>query len=196
MRGYSFGDTIKNILYIVYTRLLWKNARLVRLPFLARNRRNIHYGKGFTCGTGCRLNPGAQGKIAIGKNFVMGDYCQIEAMESVQIGDNVLLASKVYIGDSSHGIYNGISQSSPKLAPDKRDIVSEPIKIGNNVWIGNAAIILMGIQIGDGAVIGAGSVVTHDVPPGVIVAGSPARIIKRWRDDRWIDEKDGEAGVI
>ena len=53
-----------------------------------------------------------------------------------------------------------------------------PIIIGNDVWIGSRVIILGGVRIGDGAIIGAGSVVTHDVPPYVVVGGNPARIIK------------------
>lgn len=61
-------------------------------------------------------------------------------------------------------------------------------RIGNDVWIGYRAIILSGVTIGDGAVIGAGSVVTKDVPPYVIVAGNPARVVKHRFDERFINE--------
>lgn len=152
----------------------------MRLPILARNRKNIIYGKGFTCGVGCRLNPSANGTIKIGCDFVMGDYCQIEAMESVIIGNNVLLASRIYIGDSSHGSYSGKEQAVPMIPPNQRKIVSNPIVIGDNVWIGNGVSILSGVNIGSGAVIGAGSVVTKDVPENTIVGGNPAKIIKRY----------------
>jgi len=62
------------------------------------------------------------------------------------------------------------------------------VKIGNDVWIGDRAMIISGVNIGDGAVIGAGSIVTKDVPPYSIVVGSPARIIKNRFSDEIIDE--------
>ena len=58
-------------------------------------------------------------------------------------------------------------------------MIARKIKIGNNVWIGSNATILQGITIGNGAIIGAGSVVTKDVPPNLIVAGNPAKILKK-----------------
>lgn len=185
MKGYGLGDTIKNIVALIYTKIMWKNARLVRLPILARNRSNIHYDIGFTCGVNCRLNPGASGNICIGKNFVMGDQCQIEAMKSVTIGDNVLIASKVYIGDATHGRYKGgEKQSEPTISPHKREVIAEPITIGNNIWIGNNVTILGGVSIGSGSVIGANAVVVKDIPENCIAVGCPARIVKRY------DEQD------
>lgn len=178
MRGYGIGDTIKNAIFLLYTKLMWKNARLVRMPILARNRANIQYGKGFTCGSNCRLNPSEEGKLIIGENFIMGDQCQIEAMKEVVIGDNVLLASRVYIGDGSHGNYNGNNQSSPYQPPYKREVTTKPIHIGDNVWIGNAATILGGVSIGLGCVIGANAVITSSIPENSIAVGCPAKVIK------------------
>lgn len=183
MRGYSIGDTLKNIISLVYTRIIWRNARLVRLPVLARNRQNILYGTGFTCGTGCRMNPGIQGKILIGNNVIMGDYCQIEAMKKVSIGNDVLIASKVYIGDASHGNYSGENQSPPSQSPHDRCVTAKPVVIGNNVWIGNAVTIIGGVTVGDGAVIGANAVVTRDVKENMIVVGNPAKAVKKYDKD-------------
>ena len=185
MNGYGFGDTIKIMISLIYTKLCWRPAKLVRLPFLARNRKNINLSEGFTCGFNCRLNPGKEGVINIGKNFVMGDQCQIEAMKEVTIGNDVLLASRIYIGDSSHGSYKGEDQSDPVLPPNARDIISSRIVIGNNVWIGNGVSILPGVTVCDGAVIGAGSVVTHDIPENTIAAGNPAKVIKKWNGKSW-----------
>lgn len=182
MRGYSFGDTLKNAIFFIYTHIFWHGARLVRLPILARNRHNISYGHGLTCGVNCRINPGTNGKISIGDNFTMGDQCQIEAMSSVFIGDNTLLASKIYIGDSTHGSYSGELQSSPDSPPNERIVTAKPIIIGNNVWIGNGATILGGVEIGDGCVIGANAVVTHSIPKKSIAVGNPARVIKQYDD--------------
>lgn len=180
IKGYHIGDAIKNAMCLIYTKVFWKKARLVRLPVLARNRANIHYGEGFTCGVGCRLNPGTSGRLSIGKNFIMGDQCQIEAMKEVTIGNNVLLASKVYIGDASHGDYNGADQSSPNEPPHERIVTAKSIKIGDNVWIGNAANILGGIEIGNGSSIGANSVVTSSIPDNCIAVGCPAKAIKKY----------------
>lgn len=57
--------------------------------------------------------------------------------------------------------------------------MAQPIKIGNDVWVGGGAIILSGVTVGNGSTIGAGSVVTHDVEPYTVVAGNPARMIRR-----------------
>ena len=109
---YSIGENIKNIIALMYTKLIWKNARLVRLPFYARNQRNIIMSKGFTCGYNCRLSAGSDivgGKIIFGKNFTMGDNCQLERQGGLTIGDDVLLASRVFIGTTSHGINMKVS---------------------------------------------------------------------------------------
>ena len=65
MNGYGLGDTIKNSINYVYTKLFWKEARFVRLPIIARNKKNINISSGFTCGSNCRLNPGTDGTITI-----------------------------------------------------------------------------------------------------------------------------------
>lgn len=183
MNGYGLGDTVKIAINLIYTRIFWKNARLVRRPILARNKKNIHISEGFTCGTLCRLNADENGSITIGRNFVMGDQCQIEAMNEVVIGEDVLFASRVYIGDATHGEYKGADQADPKEAPNKRKVTAEPIHIGDRVWIGNGVAVLGGVTIGDGAVIGANAVVTSNIPSDSIAAGCPARVIKKYNEE-------------
>jgi acetyltransferase-like isoleucine patch superfamily enzyme len=101
------------------------------LPVHIRNKKNLHYENGFTCGVGCRINIGKNGKMSIGNNFVMGDYNQIESMESVTIGSDVLLGSRIFIGDSCHGIYSGNHQSIPTEEPCKRIVTTKPVTIGD-----------------------------------------------------------------
>ena len=96
-----------------------------------------------------------------------GPGCYINGANGIEFGDNVWIGPGVKIISSNHD-----------LTDLSKSYKCDPIKIGNNVWIGANAIILPEIQIGDGAVVGAGSVVTKNVPPRTIVAGNPAKLIK------------------
>lgn len=185
---YGVRETIDNGISLIYTKLFWRKARIVRLPFWARNANNIRYEKGFTCGRYCRVTAGSDsnGIVAFGENFVMGDMCQIEGGGGVIIGKEVLLASKVFIGTTSHGDYSlDYNADSPDVPPNRRKVTKNCVKIGDNTWIGNNVSILAGVTIGYGCIIGAGSVVTKDVPDCTIAAGNPATIIKFFsRDDK------------
>ena len=115
-------------------------------------------------------------EIRIGKNCNFGDFIHITAINKIQIGDNLLTGRWVTITDNSHG---DTQLESLKTAPIKREWVSKgPVIIGNNVWIGDKATILPGVTIGDGAIIGANSVVTSDIPSYCVAGGNPAKIIK------------------
>lgn len=96
----------------------------------------------------------------------------IVALQRVEIGNNVLMASKVFVSDTSHGSYKGRDMSSPYMAPRKRRLCSTQTIIGDNVWIGENAVILAGSEIGAGCVIGANSVITKKIPPNCIVVGN------------------------
>lgn len=116
----------------------------------------------FRCDYGCF--------IEVGENFYANFGCVILDCNYVRIGDNVMLAPNVQIYAAHHPLDASTRISGPELA--------SPVYIGHNVWIGGGAIILPGVSIGDNSVIGAGSVVTRDVPPGVIAAGNPCRVIR------------------
>lgn len=116
--------------------------------------------------------------LQIGNNFNMSHYCHIGCVERIEIGDNVLLGSKVYITDHYHGT---ITKEALDMPPIDRPLSSKPIKIGNNVWIGDNVCIMPGVTIGDNAIVGANAVVTHSFPENVVVAGVPAKIIKDLR---------------
>lgn len=120
---------------------------------------------------------GTHAKIVIGNGCLFRRNCHITATKSIIIGDGFLTGDNVLISDNSHGDSTIESLSAP---PRERPIVSKGgIVIGKNVWLGNNVCVLSNVNIGDGVVVGANSVVTHDIPPYCIAAGSPAKIIKR-----------------
>jgi acetyltransferase-like isoleucine patch superfamily enzyme len=168
----------------LYTRLFYRSARIIRLPFDIRNRKYINMGKGLTTGHGCRLEayPGNNAvSMFLGDNIQMNDYVHITAMQSVTIGNNVLMASKIYISDCAHGSYAGdAADSSPLTAPAERPFVCKPVVIEDNVWLGEFVSVLPGTTIGKGTIVGANSVVSKSLPANVIAVGSPARPIKKF----------------
>lgn len=177
---YGFSETIKSAWALLMTKVWFPGARLVRRPFYLRGGR-IHfiYGKGLTLGYSCRFETGPNGSIRIGKNCKINDRVHISSYDSVIIGDNVLLASNIFISDNNHGSYRD-EPSDPSVPPDNRPIITSPVKIGDNVWIGEGACVLAGVEIGSGGIVASNAVVTHDVPENTIVAGAPALPIKRW----------------
>jgi acetyltransferase-like isoleucine patch superfamily enzyme len=115
-------------------------------------------------------------EIIIGDNVNMNTDCHIGCINKIVIGNNVLMASRIYISDHSHGEANAAALSLP---PVRRPLYSKgPVIIGNNVWIGEGVCILPGVTIGDNAIIGANAVVTKDVLANTVVGGNPARIIR------------------
>jgi acetyltransferase-like isoleucine patch superfamily enzyme len=110
-------------------------------------------------------------RIYIGENTVIGRHCMITAKNLIRLGDNVLMGAYVQIIDTSHGVKAG------QIIRDQKAEIGEVV-IGNDVWIGAGAKILMNCHIGDGAVIGANAVVTEDIPPYAIAVGIPARVIR------------------
>ncbi|MDD4912261.1 MAG: DapH/DapD/GlmU-related protein [Sideroxydans sp.] len=129
--------------------------------------------------------------IKIGQGFCASERLHISAINQIQIGDNCLFGSCVYVSDHNHGSYKGKEQSHPSEPPIQRKLVSlGPVVIGSNVWIGDNVVIVGPIQIGNGVVIGANSVVTRDIPDAVMVAGIPAKVIKRFNSEsgQWQNE--------
>lgn len=187
LKMYSAADIFRMARSFVSTKLFFPGATLIRGPFHFRGKKgNLLLGKGFTTGTGCRFELFAQGKIAFGESCHIGDYVHIVASDQVSIGNNCLFASKIFISDTSHGDY-GEDGCPPTVPPNDRPLTSSGVRIGDNVWIGENAVVLPGVTIGDGCIIGANSTVTRDLPPNTISAGSPAKPIKSYNFDscRW-----------
>ncbi len=138
-----------------------QNAILRRL--LWRTGSNFHFNQPFRCDYGCN--------ISIGENFFANFNLTILDEAPVVIGDDVFIGPNVSIYTACHPIEADKRSTRQEWA--------EPVTIGNDVWIGGSATILPGVTIGDRVVIGAGAVVTKDVPSDCVVGGNPAKIIKR-----------------
>ena len=190
---YSLSETISTDWALACTRVFYRPARLIRRPVYLRGREHLRMGAGLTTGHGCRFDLAGEGvTLCLGARCELGDGAHIVAHQSVEIGDDVLAASKVFISDTDHGNYRGAAQDGPDTAPNARPLVSAPVKIGSRVWIGENAVILAGSRIGDGCIVGANSVVRGDFPAGCMLAGAPARVIKRWNAQtrQWEREKN------
>ena len=117
-----------------------------------------------------------KGNLSIGSRNYFNKKLKIVCFEKIVIGDDCIIADSVHFYDHDHN-YRDLKQLIRQ-----QGYTTKPIKVGNNVWIGAKATILKGVTINDGTVIGAGSIVTKDVPANAIVAGNPARIVK-YRDN-------------
>ena len=187
---YSIYESLSNIFDLIKTKILWRKARMIRHPFYCRGRKSMVFGEGFTTGRNCRFDmPGTCETLFLGKNVNIGDNNHIVAFKKVVIGDNCLLASKVFISDTNHGSYdNSDASSRPDFPPNARNLISKPTIIGKNVWIGENVVVLAGSVIGDGCVVGANSVVTGKHGNGEILVGAPAKALKKWNKEqnKWV----------
>ncbi|MBS1581612.1 MAG: sugar O-acetyltransferase [Bacteroidetes bacterium] len=107
--------------------------------------------------------------IRIGRNVFINHGCTFLDMGGIVIEDDVLIGPKVSL----------ITENHPLDPADRRALIAKPITVRRNAWIGAAATILPGVTIGENAVVAAGAVVTKDVPPGTVVGGVPAQIIRK-----------------
>jgi len=186
IRRYGFRGSVKLLADILNTKLFFSPCRIIRRPYYIRGKKFIKFGKNFTTGVGMRLDAFADNKtkclIEFGDNVQLNDYVHIAAVNSVKVGNNVLIASKVFITDHNHGNYGTITslQSHPKIPPADRPLFHNAVIIEDNVWIGEFVCIMPGVIVQEGSVIGAMSVVTKNIPPYSIAVGSPARVIKKF----------------
>ena len=147
-----------------------------------RGQNKIFLGENNYIGNDCRFEcydkyfeQNLDGTIMMGNDGVIMNNVTILSASKVIIGDCFLIASNVLITDENHGM--DLSTNKPYF---KQELITKPVKIGNNVWIGEKSVILPGVCIGDNSIVGASSVVTKNVPSNSIVAGNPAKIIKQY----------------
>lgn len=132
---------------------------------------NVFFEPSFRCEFGFN--------IKIGNNFYANFDCVMLDGGGIEIGDNVLFGPRV-------GIYTSRHAYDPKERAAGA-CFAKPVKIGNNVWIGGGVHIDQGVTIGDNCIIGAGSVITRDIPANVVAAGVPCRVIRELTGDEKTD---------
>jgi acetyltransferase-like isoleucine patch superfamily enzyme len=165
--------------------LFWKGVLKINGGSVGKNVK-IYEGAKLALRKGCPINIGdnvsiekgvvistsEKGRIFIGNNVYIGEYSVLTSNEEINIGDNVLISPHNDIVDFNH-IYQ-----DPTKFVNEQGVIAKKITIQEDAWIGSGSKILMGVTIGKGAIIGAGSVVTKDVASYHVVAGDPAKTIK------------------
>lgn len=134
--------------------------------------------------------------VKFGKNFYMNFDCQLLDVAPIEIGDNVMFGPRVTVATPMHPFVSeerAISTYSDGVHDWE---YARPVKIGDNVWVASSATICGGVTIGSDTVIAAGSVVTRDIPSGVLAAGVPCKVIRPITDADRLFEKHGIAPPI
>jgi acetyltransferase-like isoleucine patch superfamily enzyme len=155
------------------------------MPIIQKHRRSwMSFGPGLGLRSFARSNPlapnhpvvlctwQAESRLEVGSNFAMTGVV-LCAAEQITIGDNVIVGANTTIVDTD---FHPLDRETRRHQPSAGQ--TAPVVIGDDVFIGMNCLVLKGVTIGRGTVIGAGSVVTRDVPSGVIVAGNPARLVR------------------
>ncbi|HEY3328871.1 MAG TPA: acyltransferase [Capsulimonadaceae bacterium] len=165
-------------LYKPFLKSMGRGARLEKVYQLTAPHRislgigaNVMQGARLEAFTAYREQTGLDGEIVIGDGTIIGPYVHIGAAAKLLIGARVLMASYVFISDHDHGYAD--TETFVAYQP----LTISPVVISDDVWLGEKVTVLKGVTIGHHAIIGAGSVVTKDIPPYAIAAGSPARVI-------------------
>jgi acetyltransferase-like isoleucine patch superfamily enzyme len=143
----------------------------------------VRIGDGTLLEPGCWVTLGPEARLDIGNGCFLNRETMIAVLERVEIGDHVMFANGCFIGDSDH------RYDDPDVPITWQGFVPRgAVRIGDNVWFGVNCVVTGGVEIGARAVIGANSVVTQSIPPGVIAAGAPAKVIRE------IEFKPGSEG--
>ena len=138
---------------------------------------DISLSAGMIPGQQCITNP----VVTIGDRCLIGRGSGIVGHFSIEIGNDVWRGHNVYITDQNHGYEDDSRPISQQSQPERA------VKIGDGSWLGYGSVVLPGVTIGEHCVIGANSVVTRDVPSFSVAVGVPARVIKKYVDNSWVE---------
>jgi lipopolysaccharide O-acetyltransferase len=202
--SFIFKNGISNSCREAVTRIIgififrrW-DVNVNRYPFV-RGRERIEVGKNFRAGKHLHIEiikefngKTYNGTLKVKDNVMMHHFIHIGVANYVEMGNNVLMASYIYISDHNHGFYKRNQQSNPMTAPIRRILTyDKPVVIGDNAWIGEMVTILPGVSIGEGSIIGGGAVVTKSIPPYSIAVGNPAKVVKQFdfKKEQWVRVK-------
>lgn len=143
----------------------------------------LSIGEGAMLEPGCWLTLAPEASISVGAGTFLNRGTMLAANERIEIGNHVMLANHCFVGDASHRF------NDPDLPVTWQGFTSKgPTVIGDNCWLGYGVVVTGGVTIGERSVIGAGSVVTRDIPPRTIAMGSPAEPLRE------IEFIEGSAG--
>lgn len=163
-------DVLSSILttfeYRYLKRCAGKNT-IIRQKTVIRNYANVRIGEGSILQDFVYIRAGIQGKVILGKGCMVNSFCRMFGHGGIEIGDNAQIGPGVTITTTDHD-YSQVDMSEK----------FKKVTIGERAWIGANTTILPGVTIGENTVVGAGSVVTKDLPANVIAVGVPAKIIK------------------
>lgn len=159
---YKGRRILKSFLVYLYNYVLTFVPILALRIFYLRNFLNIRIGQGCHIGLGTYM----LGEISLGRGCVVGTRCHI--VGPLVVGDNVAIIAHTYIFGTSH------YKNSPTFEPFERTVI-----IDSHAWLGARSMVLPGCHIGEGAVLGAASVATKDLPPFSVAVGAPARVVAK-----------------
>lgn len=145
--------------------------------YQAKNGGQVELGEGVSLFGDTIIETGEGGSVKVGANTHIQRACQLIAYKApIEIGCHIEIAQNCVFYPYDHGTAPGKPITEQPLQ------TKGPIVVGDDAWLGVGVIVLAGVRIGKGAVVGAGSVVTHDVPDGAIAVGVPARVVKMRSD--------------
>jgi len=161
-----------------YRLATWGTGSTIDWPSYITGAESIAVGSGVHIWRHARINAfntaSNMVRIKIGDGAVIQAFAHIGAIESVKIGTGVMIGSHVLITDHDHVI------DPEKPERFDRELYSSPVQIGSHVKLHDQVMVLKGVTIGEHSVVAGGSIVTHNIPPFCLVAGSPARLIKKY----------------
>jgi acetyltransferase-like isoleucine patch superfamily enzyme len=155
----------------------------------------IHIGDGCIIGPYVTLSAGVSPEqkldgsvVSIGDRCVIGKGSGVVGHQHVEIGDDVWTGHYVYVSDANHGYVD------PEQPVGTQFAAPRPVRIGSRSWLGHGALVLGGASIGEHVVVGAGAVVTGDLPDFSVAVGNPARVIRRYvSGEGWVRVADDDA---